>query len=46
MIFIDKGGLTIYSVNRYVRFVRRYTLASGGPYCNCGYQKMHVSPDL
>ena len=29
-----------------VRFVRRYTLASGGPYCDCGYQKMHVSPDL
>ena len=24
MIFIDKGELTIYSVNRYVRFVRRY----------------------
>lgn len=20
-------------------FVRRYTLASGGPYCDCGYQK-------
>ena len=22
-------------------FVRQYTLASGGPYCDCGYQKMH-----
>ncbi len=21
------------------RFVRQYTLASGGPYCNCGYKK-------
>ena len=20
-------------------FVRQYTLASGGPYCDCGYQK-------
>ena len=20
-------------------FVREYTLASGGPYCDCGYQK-------
>lgn len=20
-------------------FVREYTLASGGPYCGCGYQK-------
>ena len=23
------------------RFVRQYTLASGGPYCDCGYQKLH-----
>ena len=22
-------------------FVRQYTLASGGPYCDCGYQKLH-----
>ena len=22
------------------RFVRQYTLASGGPYCDCGYQKL------
>ncbi len=21
------------------RFVRQYTLASGGPYCDCGYKK-------
>lgn len=27
----EEGGLT--------RFVRQYTLASGGPYCDCGYQK-------
>ena len=24
---------------RVTNFVRRYTLASGGPYCDCGYQK-------
>lgn len=24
-------------------FVREYTLASGGPYCDCGYKKLHVS---
>ena len=23
------------------RFVRQYTLASGGPYCDCGYHKLH-----
>ena len=23
-------------------FVRQYTLASGGPYCDCGYQKLHL----
>ena len=22
------------------RFVREYTLASGGPYCDCGYKKL------
>lgn len=22
-------------------FIRRYTLASGGPYCDCGYRKKH-----
>ena len=27
----EAGGMT--------NFVRRYTLASGGPYCDCGYQK-------
>ena len=27
----EAGGVT--------NFVRRYTLASGGPYCDCGYQK-------
>ena len=21
-------------------FVRQYTLASGGPYCDCGYKKL------
>ena len=23
-------------------FVREYTLASGGPYCDCGYKKKHL----
>ena len=23
-------------------FVRQYTLVSGGPYCDCGYQKKRV----
>lgn len=27
----EAGGVT--------DFVRQYTLASGGPYCNCGYKK-------
>lgn len=28
----EAGGAT--------RFVRQYTLASGGPYCDCGYKKL------
>ena len=24
-------------------FVRQYTLASGGPYCDCGYKKKSVT---
>ena len=27
----ETGGVT--------NFVRQYTLASGGPYCDCGYKK-------
>ena len=27
----EEGGVT--------EFVREYTLASGGPYCDCGYKK-------
>ena len=27
----DAGGVT--------NFVRKYTLASGGPYCDCGYKR-------
>ena len=27
----EAGGVT--------NFVRQYTLASGGPYCDCGYKK-------
>ena len=30
----ETGGTT--------KFVRNYTLASGGPYCDCGYQKKRV----
>ena len=30
----DEGGVT--------EFVREYTLASGGPYCDCGYKKKGV----
>ena len=30
----EAGGVT--------RFVREYTLASGGPYCDCGYKKKYV----
>ena len=30
-VMSDMGGTT--------RFVREYTLASGGPYCDCGYKK-------
>lgn len=27
------------------RFVRQYTLASGGPYCDCGYKKKVLDRD-
>ena len=30
----EAGGVT--------EFVREYTLASGGPYCDCGYKKLHL----
>ena len=30
----EAGGVT--------EFVREYTLASGGPYCDCGYKKKHI----
>ena len=30
----DAGGATV--------FVREYTLASGGPYCDCGYRKKNI----
>ena len=30
----EAGGVT--------NFVRQYTLASGDPYCDCGYQKKRV----
>ncbi len=29
--FAEAGGIS--------DFVREYTLASGGPYCDCGYKK-------
>ena len=32
-----------YSMNKASvasKFVRKYTLASGGPYCDCGYKKL------
>ena len=28
-----------YSVTVILAGIRRYTLASGGPYCDCGYKK-------
>ena len=31
------GGVT--------NFVRQYTLASGGPYCDCGYKKKRLQED-
>ena len=34
----ETGGATI--------FVREYTLASGGPYCDCGYKKKASSSTL
>ena len=33
----EAGGVT--------NFVRQYTLASGGPYCDCGYKKEGVTDD-
>ena len=32
----EAGGVT--------NFVRQYTLASGGPYCDCGYKKGMEKP--
>ena len=32
----EMGGATV--------FVRQYTLASGGPYCDCGYKKKFKNP--
>ena len=33
----EAGGMT--------NFVRKYTLASGGPYCDCGYKKKRLQKD-
>ena len=33
----EAGGVT--------NFVRQYTLASGGPYCDCGYKKKRLQED-
>lgn len=33
----EAGGVT--------NFVREYTLASGGPYCDCGYKKKSFGDD-
>lgn len=33
----EAGGVT--------NFVREYTLASGGPYCDCGYKKINKISD-
>lgn len=30
---------TMSEVSGVTNFVREYTLASGGPYCDCGYKK-------
>ena len=30
---------TMSEANGVTDFVRQYTLASGGPYCDCGYKK-------
>ena len=32
---------TMADASRASRFVREYTLASGGPYCDCGYKKLN-----
>lgn len=34
MLNVSPGGAT--------NFVRMYTLASGGPYCDCGYKKKQM----
>ena len=34
----DAGGAS--------KFVRKYTLASGGPYCDCGYKKKNLQKDV
>lgn len=33
---------TMSEVGGVTNFVREYTLASGGPYCDCGYKKKNM----
>lgn len=33
---------TMSEANGVTDFVRQYTLASGGPYCDCGYKKKQL----
>ena len=37
--FLDKYN-TMSEAGGTSRFVRKYTLASGGPFCDCGYKKI------
>ncbi len=35
-------GYTMSEAGGVTNFVRQYTLASGGPYCDCGYKKKGI----
>ena len=35
----SRQGVTMTEAGKTADFVRQYTLASGGPYCDCGYRK-------
>ena len=34
---------TMSEVSDVTDFVRQYTLATGGPYCDCGYKKKYAT---
>ena len=38
-VFEEYGSYAMSEACGVSEFVRKYTLSSGGPYCDCGYKK-------